>query len=54
MGGRLAELSTWHLVSGGYWYAARYQPFRSLMENSGSAHGVNLGLEDSEPCGSIE
>lgn len=46
-----APLSTRLLVSGCYWYAARYQSFRSPMENAGCAHGVNLGPQDSEPCG---
>lgn len=51
MGGHLAKLSTRLLVSGRYWSAARYQSFRSLMENAGCAHGVNLGPQDSEPRG---
>lgn len=39
---------TQHLVSGCNWYAARYQPFRSLIENAGWTYRVNLGPQDSE------
>lgn len=44
--------STW--LVGCNWYAARYQPFRSLIANAGWAYRVNLGPQDSELCGYIE